>query len=463
MFSFSIIGAGDVITALVASGSPDGISYNIGSLFGAGLFVCSIIVAITILISPVKIQLTPASIWRDVGLYIVAGLLVVVFGLIGSLSWWSSVLMLLLYFTLVLIVYVQEKFEHEHTEHQEDLLLELETIDMEEQPESTEKAEESIDQSVESPKTRFRGVVIRGMMRRRTESGKKLSFYDIVRQKMFEAKYRKKKRKRIQQKEQRSLSYYLDLPFEMLEKATLPTCDFEHFSRFQCILFPIVGCFLMTFFLFFKPAEEIYWNELWLLSIPVGALFSLFFYFMIPKTNEVPPRIFIILQLFGTAFTLIWTYFVSGILIDILTFIGTISGFPSTYMGLTVIAVGNALPDGVTTIVLAKKKLAIMGMTGAYAGQLFGLLVGFGLSMLKKTLLEKSVPFDLFNPADISENIMDILVICVSLFVLSVTFLIGVLFKYELPRLLAYVLLSIYSIFIVIASGIALNQMIKFN
>lgn len=30
-------GAGDVITALVASGSSDGLSYNIGSIYGAGL------------------------------------------------------------------------------------------------------------------------------------------------------------------------------------------------------------------------------------------------------------------------------------------------------------------------------------------------------------------------------------------------------------------------------------------
>ena len=35
-------GAGDVITAIVASGSDGGISYNIGSLYGAGFFVCSV-------------------------------------------------------------------------------------------------------------------------------------------------------------------------------------------------------------------------------------------------------------------------------------------------------------------------------------------------------------------------------------------------------------------------------------
>lgn len=36
-------GAGDVVTALVSSGSPEGVSYNIGSLFGAGLFVISFV------------------------------------------------------------------------------------------------------------------------------------------------------------------------------------------------------------------------------------------------------------------------------------------------------------------------------------------------------------------------------------------------------------------------------------
>ena len=32
-------GAGDLVTAVVSSASPEGVAYNIGSLFGAGLFV----------------------------------------------------------------------------------------------------------------------------------------------------------------------------------------------------------------------------------------------------------------------------------------------------------------------------------------------------------------------------------------------------------------------------------------
>ena len=41
-------GAGDVITALVAGDTEGGVSYNIGALYGAGLFVCSMVVSICI-------------------------------------------------------------------------------------------------------------------------------------------------------------------------------------------------------------------------------------------------------------------------------------------------------------------------------------------------------------------------------------------------------------------------------
>merc|ERR1712195_299161 len=41
-------GAGDVVTAIVASGSADGVAYNVGALFGAGLFVCTIVMTFTI-------------------------------------------------------------------------------------------------------------------------------------------------------------------------------------------------------------------------------------------------------------------------------------------------------------------------------------------------------------------------------------------------------------------------------
>ena len=42
---------GDAITAIVASTSPGGINNDIGSLFGAGMFVTTFIVGVAILLS----------------------------------------------------------------------------------------------------------------------------------------------------------------------------------------------------------------------------------------------------------------------------------------------------------------------------------------------------------------------------------------------------------------------------
>ena len=63
-----------------------------------------------------------------------------------------------------------------------------------------------------------------------------------------------------------------------------------------------------------------------------------------------------------------WTKLCSGLLVDLLTLIGTITNLSTTYLGLTILAFGNALPDGITTIAIAKKGQAIMGITGGIAG-----------------------------------------------------------------------------------------------
>lgn len=65
---------------------------------------------------------------------------------------------------------------------------------------------------------------------------------------------------------------------------------------------------------------------------------------------------------------IMWTKLCSGLLVDLLTVVGTLTNLSTTYLGLTVLAVGNALPDGLTTIAIAKKGQAMMGITGGIAG-----------------------------------------------------------------------------------------------
>lgn len=99
------------MTAIVASTSVDGINYNIGSLYGAGLFVTTLVVGMTILgAGESGVQLEPASIWRDVGFYIISTIIIIIFGAIGNLGIVAAIILLLLYALLVLCVFVQERY-----------------------------------------------------------------------------------------------------------------------------------------------------------------------------------------------------------------------------------------------------------------------------------------------------------------------------------------------------------------
>ena len=55
-----------------------------------------------------------------------------------------------------------------------------------------------------------------------------------------------------------------------------------------------------------------------------------------------------------------YTYILVGILIDMLNSVGVLLDLDKTYLGLTILAVGNALPDALTTIAMIKKAAAIV-------------------------------------------------------------------------------------------------------
>lgn len=57
----------------------------------------------------------------------------------------------------------------------------------------------------------------------------------------------------------------------------------------------------------------------------------------------------------GTILGLFWTYIPSDMLIDLLNMYVVVFKLNNTYMGLTILGIGNALPDALTTIAIAKK------------------------------------------------------------------------------------------------------------
>lgn len=78
-------------------------------------------------------------------------------------------------------------------------------------------------------------------------------------------------------------------------------------------------CITPGLILIFWTLVRWHWYELYAV-FPFGIILSLTVFFTSPM-NEVP-KYYIVLQAYGIICSLIWTYLVSGILIDMLNFVG---------------------------------------------------------------------------------------------------------------------------------------------
>jgi Ca2+/Na+ antiporter len=272
----------------------------------------------------------------------------------------------------------------------------------------------------------------------------------------------------------------VEFPFDWIRKLTIPPCEVQHYDKVLVIIWPFFGI-LTTMMIITKSWPS---SPMWALYLVPSSLWALMFYCIKgtvdPKDLEsddedekeggekdesmkkaerflLPGDWFILIAIVGMIMGFIWTYYVSGLMIDALTFVGVLSKLSTTYLALTIIAVGNALPDSLLTVALAKKGKAELGITGGYAGQLFGLLVGFGLAMLKKSLTEpETIEFPLFTNA--KDNMLDIIVIFTCLICLVTTFIYGLVNKMKFDKGLGLTLALVYLCFILGATVIACIQ-----
>jgi len=434
-------GAGDVITALVAGGAEGGVSYNVGSLFGAGLFVFSFVVAICIIKNQKDgealpfLKFEPEIIYRDVGFYLLSTVVTLIFAACGSITWFDSVILLLIYVAMVSTVVITECLE------------------------ARKKKNEPVDENKVKLNDTFTAIG-RTMYQAGRKQGMVMNYFKELLRKKTEI--RKEKR----EAEEKDWKYWvetcIDTPFKVLLYLTALPADPSHYNKTRLWVFSFTG----VYFFSYVVTKEFYgWNFLYG-SLPVAVVLALL---VIAFPNEPWKKdapldrksceeehenwAMMICNCVAVLSGLAWTYILCGLLIDMLNTLGLALNLDNTYLGLTILAVGNALPDALTTISLAAKGQAVMALSSGYAGQLFGLLVGFGLSMLKLTLTSGSQVFDLFSKP--GENMLDILVVMVALICLGMTFLWGVFNKFKMNRVFAYLLLLIYACFIIACTIIA--------
>ena len=431
-------GAGDVITAIVASDTREGISYNIGALYGAGLFFMTCVVALTVKYSPKPILVPNAMVYRDIGFYILATLMVPLIALEGYITWLSALFMLILYSILVIIVALQG-------------------------PNSTVSEFTSVDESYDNEENEsfLSEESEAGINRRLNIIRRTFSVEDQFRlQLMFLHLYNlvnKRHDIRMQNRTWMGKTFdAIDWPFSWLRRLTIPPVCKEHYDHRYTVYWPFLG---LPFILWGSRVNP---RTTWLLLLPVAIALAVLFARYQPKANNKPPRYFIVMVIVGIVNGILWTKLLCTLLVDLLTVIGLMFNLPTTYLGLTIVAIGTALQDLFTTLSIAKTGQAVLAITGGMVGQLFGLLVGFGVSMLKKTISSgEPLRFDLFNPEKFQENLLNLFVVLMALLTLVFIFLYCIFNDMKLDNRLANILLGIYGLFLMVCTYLALGQALK--
>lgn len=435
-------GLGDVATAFVASTSEEGVSFVVGSLYGAGLFVFTVVIMISIGVSPKEIRVVKSVIFRDLGIYLLATLMILGFAMTGKLNSYQSFSFFGVYIAWVAIVVVQEWMnsgKEEASLEEDDEVNSLINDDENARKSSRKRSSE-----------RNNVTIIAKLLKNSPARSIFLKFAHVL----------KKKREVPKIPKQGIIAnlykvlLFIDTPLVWLRKVSILTPPPENLDKNYFLLWPFFGIPVIMWATIGNP------NMHWLIYIPFAFLISALFALAISEKKIARSERFqLFIAILSTISSILWTKIVSSILIDVIVFIGIESGLPTSFLSFTVIAVGTALPDSLTTIAIAKKGQAIMGITGAYAGQVFGLLFGFGLSMMNRCYyLGKAVEFDLLNPKKYGENALVILLLIFTGVSLVVTMVWVPLRGFRFEKRMGFVLFLVYVVFMCLSVFFVIRQ-----
>ena len=95
--------------------------------------------------------------------------------------------------------------------------------------------------------------------------------------------------------------------------------------------------------------------------------------------------------------SLIWIWFSSNILVDLLIAISTIMNIPNSFLGITLLSYGNSLPNLFLNLSMIKSGYGEMILSNLIEGSLFNILIGLGLPLLILNIRKGKIKFDFFN------------------------------------------------------------------
>uniref|UniRef100_A0A8C2L3L4 Solute carrier family 8 member B1 n=1 Tax=Cyprinus carpio TaxID=7962 RepID=A0A8C2L3L4_CYPCA len=355
-------GAPDVFSAMAAFSHPQTAGLAIGALFGAGIFVTTVVAGSIALVKPFTVASRPFL--RDVIFYMAAVFWTFFILYKGHISMGEAVGYLGLYIAYVLTVIVSA-YVYNRQKHQLNGSAQ------------TSGREQGKDCSL----SHVMCVSDDG------EYEPLLPYTQSTAQIFLNAINPVDSRTWRRQHWSAKVLTVIKVPVEVLLLLTVPVVDADKedhnwnrpLNSLHIITGPLV-CVLTfqsgTYGLLLIEGEV----PVWVLVLCIGVFLSGIVFFT--TTNERPPRFHFLYSLLGFVVSALWISTVASEIVSVLHLLGVVLSLSNTVLGLTLLAWGNSIGDCFADITIARQGYPRMAISACFGGIIFNMLFGVGLGCL---------------------------------------------------------------------------------
>jgi len=166
--------------------------------------------------------------------------------------------------------------------------------------------------------------------------------------------------------------------YELLLKLSIPPYNMDKWDRRLAILFPIFGG-LLTF-----VQMRIFHLGVLGVTFLTSIVLSGLIYYSTEKAKA--PKFLLLFQFVGFVQSVQWMWFLCNISVDIFKLFIFLSDIEPAYVGLTFMACANSIGDIISDTTMARMGYSIMAITAAFAGPIFNIMMGIGITMTRNIL-----------------------------------------------------------------------------
>ncbi|XP_018416447.1 PREDICTED: sodium/potassium/calcium exchanger 6, mitochondrial [Nanorana parkeri] len=367
-------GAPDVFSAVAAFSDSRTAGLAIGALFGAGVFVTTVVAGGIALVKPFTAASRPFL--RDITFYIAAIFLTFYVLYQGYVTLPIILVYLLMYVAYVLVV-VLSSWIYQRMRHH---LLAAPSLS---EPDLLTEKDESREPS---PHGSEFGDEYQPLLP--VQQGT----WQILLESVNPVDARKWRQKPWHWKILKVVKY----PIEVLLRISVPVVDPDKedynwqrpLNCIHLITSPVLCVFGLnsgTYGLYLIQGKLPIWALLMIIGTPLAVI--IFF----TTKNSQPPKYYFLFSFLGFVTSALWISAAATEIVNLLRTFGVIFRLSNTVLGLTLLAWGNSIGDFVSDLTLARQGYPRMAFSACFGGIIFNVLIGVGLGCLLQMGPSKTV------------------------------------------------------------------------